>query len=76
MDIMKPRISSEIPLGEDWIYEMKYDGFRCVFTWSADGTITLVSRNNTDLTLNFPEITSFCKKFYPSIKSSLPLTFD
>lgn len=76
MDIMKPRISSEIPLGDDWIYEVKYDGFRCVLTWDTDGTIKLLSKNNTDLTINFPEITSYCLEAYPLVKSSLPLTLD
>lgn len=76
VDMMKPKIHSEIPIGEDWIYEVKYDGFRCLLTWSADGTIKLASKNNIDLSKNFPEITSFCKEVYPKIKSSLPLTID
>jgi len=76
MDIMKPIVSSEIPQGNDWIYEVKYDGFRCLLSWEADGTVTLTSKNNKNLTGNFPEITSFCLDHYPFIKSFLPLKLD
>ncbi|AXI10382.1 DNA ligase D [Oceanobacillus zhaokaii] len=76
MEIMKPVIRSEIPLGDEWIYEIKYDGFRCVLEWAADGTVLLKSRNNHDLTANFPEIESFCLEITPAIKAFLPLVLD
>ncbi|RDW15368.1 DNA ligase D [Oceanobacillus chungangensis] len=76
MDIMKPVINSDVPLGAEWIYEIKYDGFRCVLEWAADGTVLLKSRNNHDLTANFPEIEAFCLEIYPTIKAYLPLTLD
>ena len=25
--------AEEIPKGNDWIYETKYDGFRCLLAW-------------------------------------------
>lgn len=73
---MKPIIRSEIPVGEDWMYEVKYDGFRCVLHWKADGTVLLKSKNNHDLTTNFPEIEAFCSDNFSAVKSLLPLTFD
>ncbi|MGZ8544498.1 MAG: DNA ligase D [Flavisolibacter sp.] len=40
--------------GEDWFYEMKWDGYRCI-AYLNNGTVTLRSRNNK----------SFDEKFYP-----------
>ncbi|WP_068673894.1 DNA ligase D [Oceanobacillus sp. Castelsardo] len=76
MDIMKPIASDEIPYGEEWVYEVKYDGFRCVLTWNKDGSIQLTSKNKKDLTGNFPEIIAFCQEYYHQVKDYLPLTMD
>ncbi|WP_337019002.1 DNA ligase D [Oceanobacillus massiliensis] len=76
MDLMKPIASSAIPDGDDWIYQVKYDGFRCVLTWEIDGTIQLTSKNNKDLTEGFPEIAAFCLENHSVFKPSLPLRLD
>ncbi len=39
----------------DWLYELKYDGYRLLVDRTADG-LTLRSRNGHDLTARFPEI--------------------
>ncbi|MEM8769729.1 MAG: DNA ligase D, partial [Pseudomonadota bacterium] len=39
----------------DWLFELKYDGYRLLIDKHADG-ITLRSRNGHDLTASFPEI--------------------
>lgn len=75
MKLMKPIASEQIPTGAEWVYEVKYDGFRCVLHWEHD-TIRLISRNDTDLTTNFPEIIEACKSQQPSIEDSLPLRVD
>ncbi|UJL46035.1 DNA ligase D [Virgibacillus sp. NKC19-16] len=75
MDMMKPIASTEKPRGEDWLYEVKYDGFRCVLQWE-DGSIRLTSKNNKDLTANFPEIVAFCRENEALVKPFLPLQFD
>ncbi|OZU88499.1 DNA ligase D [Virgibacillus indicus] len=75
MDIMKPIASTEIPTGNEWMYEIKYDGFRCLLEWGHD-SIRLISRNNKELTGNFPEIIEFCKKTQPEIAPMLPLMLD
>ncbi|WP_067728421.1 DNA ligase D [Oceanobacillus damuensis] len=76
MDIMKPVASSEIPEGDGWVYEVKYDGFRCVLTWEKEGNIRLTSKNNKDLTASFPEIAAFCEEHYSEVKPFLPLKLD
>jgi bifunctional non-homologous end joining protein LigD len=67
--------ATDIPSGRDWLYEVKYDGFRCLLHWEAE-IPQLISRNGTNLNLQFPEIIHFCKDLYPFIKNLLPLTFD
>lgn len=71
---MKPIASTHIPEGKEWLYEVKYDGFRCVLHWGND--IKLISQNNTDLTGNFPEIVAYCKQHTETIASLLPLSLD
>ncbi|WP_377559009.1 DNA ligase D [Ornithinibacillus salinisoli] len=73
---MKPIASTDIPTGEDWIYEVKYDGFRCVLDWKADGTIRLTSKNQKDLSMNFPEIISYCQENQSLVNDVLPLRLD
>ncbi len=75
---MKPMLLTERatpPVGEKWIYEAKYDGFRCILKWE-DETPVLLSRNGNVLNEAFPEIIMFCKKMYENVKRFLPLIFD
>lgn len=65
----------EPPTGEEWFYEAKYDGFRCIIQWTEEEPI-LISRNGNVLNQLFPEIIAYCKDFYKKIKAYLPLTFD
>jgi ATP-dependent DNA ligase len=51
---MLGRRVDELPLG-DWIYEPKWDGFRCLAFGSADG-IALRSRHDRPLDRYFPEL--------------------
>jgi bifunctional non-homologous end joining protein LigD len=43
------------PSGEDWLHEIKFDGYRMV-AHIRQGTATLVSRNGNDWTARFPEL--------------------
>ncbi|MGP4059411.1 DNA ligase D [Halobacillus sp. H74] len=70
---MKPMLLSstaELPKGKEWIYEMKYDGFRAILEVTPSD-IKLWSRNGKDLSAHFPEITNW--KFP---ESCLPLKID
>jgi bifunctional non-homologous end joining protein LigD len=44
--------SDELPHGEGWVYEPKWDGFRAIVTLEG-GDATLTSRNGNDLTERF-----------------------
>ncbi|UED82429.1 DNA ligase D [Lysinibacillus sp. CD3-6] len=75
---MKPMLLTEAiepPKGEEWFYEAKYDGFRCIIQWTEEEPI-LISRNGNVLNQLFPEIIAYCKDLYKKIKAYLPLTFD
>src|SRR5216117_934282 len=49
------RSRESLPDGDDWAYEVKYDGFRCV-AFVDDAAVELQSRNGKDLTRYFPEV--------------------
>jgi len=44
-----------LPVGPDWQFEPKWDGFRAIATL-ASGAVFLQSRNGSDLTTRFPEV--------------------
>jgi bifunctional non-homologous end joining protein LigD len=71
---MLPSLSFDIPAGDDWRYEVKYDGFRALLSW--DSEIKLASRNARSLLEIFPEIEEFLLANKEKIKPFLPLQFD
>ncbi|WP_420179771.1 ATP-dependent DNA ligase [Paenarthrobacter sp. TA1.8] len=42
--------------GDDWLYELKWDGIRAIIT-GTEGKIRLMSRNGNDLSAAYPELT-------------------
>ncbi len=61
IDPMKPKLLETPPAGEGWIYELKFDGFR-VLALKSGGKVKLISRNENDLTKQFPEIADALEK--------------
>ncbi len=47
--------ASAPPVGEEYIYELKWDGIRAM-VYLEDGQVRIVSRNQNDITLQFPEL--------------------
>src|SRR5699024_10824060 len=72
---MQPIASTHLPVGDEWVYEVKYDGFRCVLIWEIDH-IQLLSRNNHNLTQQFPEVIRFCQRNQSRVESLLPVILD
>jgi len=52
---MELESASEIPAGDDWLYEPKWDGFRCL-AYRDGGAIVMESRNGKGLDRYFPEV--------------------
>ncbi|NUR77138.1 MAG: DNA ligase D [Thermoleophilia bacterium] len=46
---------THVPHGEDWVHEVKFDGYRAI-AYIRGGECKLVSRNANDLTGRFPDI--------------------
>ncbi|MDH3715198.1 MAG: DNA ligase D [Gammaproteobacteria bacterium] len=46
---------------KDWLYEIKYDGYRLIAELN-DGDVRLYSRNGNDLTNTFPEVAIACSR--------------
>lgn len=52
---MAAKTVAELPRGEGWSFEPKYDGFRAV-AFARDGRVHLQSRQLRDLTAGFPDV--------------------
>jgi bifunctional non-homologous end joining protein LigD len=53
-----------LPDGEEWLYEVKFDGYRCLAGRRNDG-VTLWSRRGNLFTAQFPHITAACERLPP-----------
>lgn len=73
---MKPMLATDyndFPQGEDWYYEVKYDGFRAILTIS-ENNISMKSRNGKELLPVFPEIEQWLNTI--PFQPFLPLQLD
>ena len=50
---MLATLAEELPRGDDWLFEVKWDGYRAL-GYVRGGEARLVSRNGNDLTARFP----------------------
>ncbi|WP_066061500.1 DNA ligase D [Neobacillus soli] len=75
MKPMLPSLTFDLPVRPDWLYEVKYDGFRAILDWNSQG-ITLTSRNGKALLPQFPEIKKFLLNHEKEFKPLLPLRLD
>lgn len=53
---MQPLLVADLPNGREWLYEIKWDGWRAVAIKSG-GDVRVWSRNHKDLTEAFPSVT-------------------
>lgn len=51
----------ELPEGLEWLYEIKFDGYRCIAARDSSG-VRLWSRRGNLLTAQFSAIAAACKK--------------
>src|SRR5207248_3540501 len=58
------KLSRSLPLGDGFLYEPKWDGFRCI-VFRDGGEIELGSRNERPLTRYFPEVAEALLKELP-----------
>jgi bifunctional non-homologous end joining protein LigD len=55
-------LRSEVPGGDNWLHEIKYDGYR-ILARKAGNEITLFSRSGLDWTVRFPAIAKAMESF-------------
>lgn len=55
IEAMEARSVKAIPIGQEWQYEPKWDGFRCLLTRDADA-VAMYSKSGQDLSRYFPEV--------------------
>lgn len=81
---MLAKLAREMPVGDQWAYEPKWDGFRCIVFRDGDD-IELGSRNERPLTRYFPDLIEPLRAALPDgavvdgeivIKTDAGLDFD
>src|SRR5437763_9844597 len=61
---MLAKLARSLPDGDDWLFEPKWDGFRCIVFRDGD-EIELGSRNERPLTRYFPEVVEALRAALP-----------
>ncbi|WP_084787994.1 non-homologous end-joining DNA ligase [Anaerobacillus alkalidiazotrophicus] len=70
---MLPTLVTEIPKGPNWLYEVKYDGFRAMI-YINETESKIISRNLKLLNEQFPEINLLFRRLSTHLK--LPIILD
>ena len=55
----------KLPQGQEWLYEVKFDGYRCLAGRDSTG-VTLWSRRGNLFTKQFPQIAEACERLPPN----------
>ena len=61
---MEAKLVEAIPAGQGWLFEPKWDGFRCLAFRDGD-TVVLQSKAGQPLTRYFPEVAAAVRKLAP-----------
>src|SRR3954468_16342688 len=61
---MLAKLARSLPDGDDWLFEPKWDGFRCIVFRDGD-TVELGSRNERPLTRYFPDVVDAVREALP-----------
>jgi DNA ligase D-like protein (predicted ligase) len=62
---MYAKLVQSLPQGQEWFYEVKFDGYRCLAGRDASG-VTLWSRRENLFTKQFPQIAQACERLPPN----------
>jgi len=58
---MAAKVVDRLPEGDDWMYEVKLDGYRALLI-KRDAQVQIRSRNDKDLTATYPEVAAAGKR--------------
>src|SRR5262245_63148423 len=62
---MYARLVQSLPHGQEWLYEVKFDGYRCLAGKDEKG-VTLWSRRENHFKKQFPRIAQACERLPPN----------
>src|SRR5579885_1032747 len=70
---MLASVGTDVPTGDGWVYEPKYDGIRILAFVTgrgkrSRGDVALISRNGLDKTRSFPEIADALRALHDTLK--------
>ncbi len=57
VEVQLAKLVKDIPDGEDWLFELKYDGFR-IIAFIEGNKVRLMTRNGNDYAARFPDVAS------------------
>lgn len=57
LDVQLAKLANTVPEGKDWLYELKYDGFR-IIAFVEGNSARMITRNGNDYTKRFHDIAS------------------
>ena len=55
VDVQLAKLVNTVPEGEDWLYELKYDGYR-IITFVEGNSVRLITRNGNDYMRRFHDV--------------------
>ena len=65
VSVQLAKLARSVPEGDDWVYELKYDGYR-IAAFVEAGRARLVTRNGHDYTHRFPTVAAALEDFAAS----------
>lgn len=68
-------LMSTVPRGDDWLFEMKYDGYRLQLVTGGED-VRIFTRNGHDWTTRFPQIASAARTLPPMVLDGEVVVFD
>ena len=72
LEPMLASVGADIPAGDGWTFEPKFDGIR-VLAFATDSAVKLITRNGNDKTQQFPEVAAALRTLATKVKHSLVL---
>jgi bifunctional non-homologous end joining protein LigD len=58
---MAAQVVAKLPEGPEWLYELKFDGYRALILKDGD-SVSIISRNRKDLTRAYPSVVAAARK--------------
>lgn len=59
---MSPILTGEIPYGDEWVYQLKWDGFR-ILAWVQDGKVELYSKKMLLRNKSYPDLVQALSRY-------------